>query len=247
MKRYFTGPSGAVKPKTSVKTKCLLTVFPRYTLPLNMNMKNFEQKVLDCTSDGNHLFLFFADDDYSKDLEMTCFEPYRNSLDALIEAFDVCLRSVSTPAASQSDNQAVARFCLLVLEYTKWRVAATAVGSSAAANIISTSTSSADDGVAVEGLVFSALKSVGRALGIKEVVACVSDATATALVIALSDLLDAKLDCHSVPVEMCPIFKSAFEKGEETPLMFACVKINSLFTSRLKLDVNMRGGSRSGH
>ena len=203
--------------------------------------------MLDRTSDGGHLLLFFVDDDYSKDLEMTCFEPYRHSLDALIEAFDVCLRSVSTPAASQSDNQAVARFCLLVLEYTKWRVAATAVGSSAASAITSTSTSSADDGVAVEGLVFSALKSVGRALGIKEVVACVSDATATALVIALSDLLDAKFDCHSVPVEMCPMFKSAFEKGEETPLMFACVKINSLFTSRLKLGVNMRGGSRSGH
>ena len=175
---------------------------------------------------------------------MTCFEPYRHSLDALIEAFDVCLRSVSTPAASQSDNQAVARFCLLVLEYTKWRVA-TAVGSSTA--ITSTSTSSADDSggvVAVEGLVFSALKSVGRALASKEVVACVSDATATALVIALSDLLDAKLDCHSVPVEMCPMFKSAFEKGEETPLMFACVKINSLFTSRQKLGANMKGGSR---
>ena len=175
---------------------------------------------------------------------MTCFEPYRHSLDALIEAFDVCLRSVSTPAASPSDNQAVARFCLLVLEYTKWRVAATAAVDSSAAAITSTSTSSADDssggGVAVEGLVFSALKSVGRALGSKEVVACVSDATATALVIALSDLLDAKFDCHSVPVEMCPIFKSAFEKGEETPLMFACVKINSLFTSRLKL-------GRSGH
>ena len=201
--------------------------------------------MLDCTSDSGHLLLFFVDDDYSKDLEMTCFEPYRHSLDALIEAFDVCLRSVSTPAASQSDNQAVVRFCLLVLEYTKWRVA-TAVGSSAAA-ITSTSTSSADDsggGVAVEGLVFSALNSVGRALGSKEVVACVSDGTATALVIALSDLLDAKFDCHSVPMEMCPMFKSTFEKGEETPLMFACVKINSLFTSRQNLGVNMSGGSR---
>ena len=174
---------------------------------------------------------------------MTCFEPYRHSLDALIEAFDGCLRSVSTP--SQTDNQAVVRFCLLVLEYTKWRVA-TVVASSP--TIASTSTTSADDsggGVAVEGLVFSALKSVGRALGSKEVVACVSDATATALVIALSDLLDAKFDCHSVPpVEMCPMFKSAFEKGEESPLIFACVKINSLFTSRLKLGVNMGGGSR---
>ena len=58
----------------------------------------------------------------------------------------------------------------------------------------------------------------------------VDDVTATALAVSLADLLDAKFPAHPVSLEVCPKFKEMFEAGQETSQVFACVKVNELFS-----------------
>ena len=87
----------------------------------------------------------------------------------------------------------------------------------------------------IEGTVLTAVQAVGSA---SSVLASVDDVTATAIAISLADLLESKFPgCCSAAsgLEVCPKFKEAFEAGQETPQVFACVKVNELFSKPLRL------------
>ena len=86
----------------------------------------------------------------------------------------------------------------------------------------------------IEGTVLTAVQAVGSA---SSVLASVDDVTATAIAISLADLLESKFPgCCSAAsgLEVCPKFKEVFEAGQETPQVFACVKVNELFSRPLR-------------
>ena len=57
---------------------------------------------------------------------------------------------------------------------------------------------------------------------------------ATSIVISLADIVESRFPVSSSHVLLCPDFKEAFEAGQETPTMLACIKLNEMFTDLLE-------------
>ena len=53
---------------------------------------------------------------------------------------------------------------------------------------------------------------------------------AISIVVSLADIVEARFSVSSSHVLICPDFKEAFDIGQETPTMLACIKLNEMFT-----------------
>ena len=167
-----------------------------------------------------------GDEEYSRVLDsLFQSEVFRKTLENLIEAFDSyvshdIIKGVKLTKTLGDEPKVLARFTLLSLEFSKW-------------NLSNQQSNSYEELTSVEGTICTAIHSAGIAIGHSEIAPEITDDLAPMFCIAAVDIMDNRFPSPPSTVETCLRFRELIDEGRETVNLFACVKLNELFTSLL--------------